>query len=173
MEGGGFRGELAAAGGRRGATLRAVSDTKLAALVRQYEAEIVRLRAERAVHHAHVRRADMRIRAIAKTVKALRRASGELEESTLTDQSMSVTVNGVERTDEHRRKLSVSHRAPTDDFTKAFQKAGYPSLRALAKRLEVDVGFLSRIRKGTQPMPERLAVEIERLTAYPASRWRR
>lgn len=76
-------------------------------------------------------------------------------------------------TDSHREALSSSRELAANAPMKAARKAGYPSLRAVATALDMDPGFVSKVFRGKRPCPEPLAVAFERLTGYPAARWKR
>lgn len=74
------------------------------------------------------------------------------------------------RTEEHREAQS---RALVDNPPmKAARAAGYPSVRAVAAKLDVDATFISKVFRGKKPMPEDLAARFERLTGYPAKSWK-
>lgn len=75
-------------------------------------------------------------------------------------------MNAVQR--KIRSKAAVD---PSDEFMTAVH-LNFPSLTAMAKKAGVTVQFISAIRGGTKRMPTDLAERIERLTGYPASRWR-
>jgi hypothetical protein len=82
------------------------------------------------------------------------------------------TVDSV-MTDSHREALSTSRDLNDSPPMRAARKAGLPSLRAVAAKLDVDPGFLSKIFRGKRPCPVPMAEAFERLTGYPASRWKR
>lgn len=72
----------------------------------------------------------------------------------------------------------VRHRAPRGDGNdtpamRAAKKAGYVSVRAVAAALGKDPTFMSKVFRGLKPMPDDLAADFERLTKFPAARWRR
>lgn len=73
---------------------------------------------------------------------------------------------------EHREKLSRSRELDESPAMKAARKAGLPSVRAIAAKLGEDPGFISKCLRGVKPMPARLAESFEKLTGYPASKWR-
>jgi transcriptional regulator with XRE-family HTH domain len=72
-----------------------------------------------------------------------------------------------------KARLSRMHRGPEPPAMEAARAAGYVSLRELARALKIDATYLSRIVHGKRPAPPRIAEEIERLTGYPASSWKR
>lgn len=73
---------------------------------------------------------------------------------------------------DHREKLSRSRELDESPAMKAARKAGLPSVRAIAAKLGEDPGFISKCLRGVKPMPVRLAAAFEKLTGYPASKWR-
>jgi hypothetical protein len=86
--------------------------------------------------------------------------------------SRAPTVDSV-MTDSHREALSTSRDLNDSAPMRAARKAGLPSLRAVAAKLDVDPGFLSKIFRGKRPCPVPLAEAFEKLTGFPATRWKR
>lgn len=71
----------------------------------------------------------------------------------------------------HRIAISTGRTAEGDELARAAQAAGM-SLRTLAKKVGVSPGLLSRARSGEKGLRRDVADKIQRLTGYPASRWR-
>lgn len=95
----------------------------------------------------------------------------ELEER-LQPATKTTTVVPV-MTDSHREALSNSRDLNDSSPMRAARKAGLPSLRAVAAALGQDPGNLSKIFRGKRPCPVPLAEAFEKLTKYPATRWKR
>jgi hypothetical protein len=70
-----------------------------------------------------------------------------------------------------RRIRSAAAVEPDDEFITHIHTA-FPSMTAMAKKCGVSVQFLSAVRARRKKMPDDLAERIERLTGYPASKWK-
>lgn len=101
-----------------------------------------------------------------------REVAAAMEKQGLPSLPTESTVERPMMTDEHRAKLSASRGLVDNPAMKAARKAGYPSVRAVAKALKEDPGFISKCLRGVRPMPPRIAEAFEKLTDFPASRWR-
>lgn len=91
------------------------------------------------------------------------------EQERLPTSGLRSTVKNV-RAEEHRGAQSAAlvNNAPM----RAARASGLPSVRAVAAKLGVDATFISRVFRGKKPMPDELAERFEKLTGYPASRWK-
>lgn len=154
---------------------------ELTALAEEYEAsaklltgarrQLVRRTAN--ALRAHVARLTQEIDIVEGLRAGIERLRDELP---LTDVDSDGTVRAM--TPAHRAELSKAHtkrrRGMRHDL---YQQVGpgkrFPSLRSLATAIPMDVGFLSRILAGRQPMPADKAMRIEVLTGYPRDKWQR
>lgn len=76
-------------------------------------------------------------------------------------------------TPDHKAALSRSRGGGESEPMRYARAAGMPSLRSIAIAMGVDVGFISRVFRGENAMPDARAEQFEALTKYPAGRWKK
>lgn len=99
------------------------------------------------------------------------RSRGEEPPSRLTVNRDPGTVNLV--SPEKRETVSTKMLGKVPAWMRAARDAGLPSLGAVADALGVSTSFMSQVKSGKKAMPDPLAAKFEKLTGYPATRWRR
>lgn len=123
-----------------------------------------------------VRAGDRKKAAVAfRMAEHLRATAVELEHggppAALTRGPQRAKVNSDPMTSAQRAAISATMSDNTPAM-EAARKAGLPSIRAVADALDVDPTFLSRVLSGRKKMPPARAAKFEKLTGYPATRWK-
>jgi hypothetical protein len=104
-----------------------------------------------------------------RTAEVMRQASAGVTEALqrpprLTVKQRETTLKGVEHSTETRKALSERFTKGKSPNMDAARKAGYPSLRALAKALGCSASFLSQVAADDRPMPADKAAAFKKLT---------